>query len=124
MRWPIYLFGFILLTLGSSIVFNPEFVRKIIDFIDGIKWRLYSVGVLRLFLGTSLLLSAGNAKLFGFVLTFGILTVIGGVLIFAIPYNTLIKIIAWQRERSLITYRIMGIFTLIISSIFLFACLG
>ncbi len=122
MRWPINLIGIIFLALGGAIVINPDVVRRIIDYIDGIKARLYTVGVLRLIMGSLLIASAGNARLYGFIMTLGILIVLGGVCIFTLPYANLTKMLAWYRERSLLTYRILGIAVLILGSVLLFAC--
>ena len=122
MRWPVYLIGFILLALGGGIVINPEITRKMIDYIDGIKARLYSVGVLRVVMGVLLLFSAANTRRCGFVVTLGAVLILDGIAIFAVPYNSIIKLVAWYRERSSLTYRIIGIVLVILASILIFAC--
>ena len=122
MRWPIYLLGVIWLALGVSIVIRPEIIKKMIDFIDGLKLRIYSVGVLRLVLGILLIASSAQSRLYGFVITLGILIVLGGIGCFAIPFEKLTKMIAWYRDRSLAVCRIIGIFILILGSVLLFAC--
>lgn len=121
MRWPIYLTGFIMLVLGSGIVINPEIVRKLIDYIDGLKWRIYSAGAVRVILGILLIGSAGNARLYGFILTLGILITLAGIACFTVPVKSLAKAIAWYRDRSVFTYRLIGILALVLSSILLFA---
>ncbi len=122
MRWPIYLLGFIMLLLGGAIVINPEVMRRIIDFIDGIKLRLYALGAVRLAVGILLILSAENSRLYGFILGLGVLIALAGVACFVVPTDKLARLIAWYRERSLITYRVMGIGLLVLSSALLFAC--
>ena len=122
MRWPIYFMGVMCLLLGGGIVIKPEIVARMIDTIDGIKQRIYAVGVFRVILGSLLIASSGNARLSGFILFFGILILLGGIGCFAIPHRFLIKFLAWYRERTVLTYRLLGILLLVLSSIFLFAC--
>ena len=122
MRWPIYFFGLIMLVMGGSIVINPEITRKMIDYIDGIKGRLYSVGVLSFILGALLLLSSQHSRLETFVMTLGVLVTLDGITVFAVPHNSLIKAVAWYRERSLVAYRVIGIALLVVASVLLFAC--
>lgn len=112
--------GFVMVVMGTAIVLNPKIFKAVVNF-----WRqgknIYLAGVIRLIFG-AIFLTASPACRFPLVISvFGVLMVIGGIMIFMIGQKRIQLIFDWWERRPLITIRLMGLVPLALGSLVLFS---
>ncbi|MCK4307559.1 hypothetical protein KAW50_04960, partial [candidate division WOR-3 bacterium] len=83
--------------------------------------RLYIAGILRIVFAIILLFSASQCRAVGVVLAFGILFLIGGIIIFTLGLKKLKSILKRWSQKSPLVFRLLGIVTLGIGILLLYS---
>jgi len=112
--------GLIMAVMGVAIIAIPKNLVKVIPFFKKSK-RIYIVGVVRIVLAVIFLLSASQCRWPWVIAVFGILTLVSGVLIFALKLKVIRAILDWFHEKSDMVLRIIGSVIVIIGLLIVFA---
>jgi hypothetical protein len=83
--------------------------------------RIYLMGTARILFGIIFLLAASACRLPGVVLTFGILGLIGGIIIFSVSLEKSKSMISWWRERSFIILRLISVLAILAGGLLLYS---
>lgn len=86
-------------------IFPVAFRYRLPELLSGA--RLYMVALVRLLIGCLLLAVAGQSRQPGIMAGLGWLTVIAGLLLVAIPPDTMSNIVQWYTRRSSLALRLM-----------------
>ncbi len=118
----ILIIAYLKIASSSVILVAPKLLRRIIDFFS-IGSRLYLAGVLRLVLGVLLLLSATQARLWGYVVTLGLVVAASGISCFFLALRRTKKLLARLRNQSNPFLRLYAIIGLLIWLVLIYAFL-
>lgn len=116
----IKLIGIYLIAIGVVVLFTPKAYNKILKFFRKEK-RVYIAGILRIFLGILFLSAAQQSRLKIFLVVIGILTVIGGILIFVPKQKKLQEMIDWFDKIPSIFIRLWGIVAIILGALLIYS---
>ena len=120
MRFVIGFIGIFIATIGLGFMLNPNMFKQVIVFAGKGK-RLYLAGVLRLLIGIILLTTALQCEKPAIIIAFGVLFIIGGVLIFALGLEKVKSILSWWDKKPALAMRFMGLLAFIIGVLLVYA---
>ena len=120
MLFVIGFIGIFIAAVGLSFMLNPNMFKQTMAFFGKGK-RLYLVGVLRLLIGIILLTTALQCGKPAIMVLFGILFIIGGVLIFALGLEKVKSILSWWDKKGALTMRLMGLLASLIGVLLVYA---
>ena len=110
----------VIVAMGTSIFLNPKVFKYMINF-----WKkgknIYIAGIIRLVFGTILLLVASVCRLAGVISVFGVLVIIGGVIIFVLKISKIHEMFNWWEKRDPMVLRLMGIVAIAIGALLLYS---
>lgn len=109
----IVLFAILYLTKPSALVSIWEFFKK--------GKRLYLAGILRFVLAIIFLLGANQCHYPAVIAVFGIMFIIGGLLIFVMKLEKLKSILDWWQKQSTVLLRVLAIITFIIGAVIVYS---
>lgn len=112
--------GIFIVSMGITILLSPSTMKKIIIFWKQGK-RLYAAGILRLLIGIILLLAASQCRLVGVVVWLGILTLIGGIIIFALGLQKIKSFLDWWSKKPPLLLRLWGVIALAIGALLIYS---
>ena len=112
--------GLIMAAMGVAFAIVPKRMAKILPYFKHGK-RMYVVGIIRLVFATIFLLAASNSHWPWFIGILGILTLVSGVLIFALKLKVLRSILDWFYSLGEKVMRIAGGVIVIIGVLIIFA---
>jgi len=108
------------LMIGIIYLLSAKATRAMLD-CWGKGKRFYIAGILRILFGTILLLAASQAQNTIVLIAVGILFLIGGILIFATPYEKSESAIQWFKERSNLVLRLFALPLIAIGALLLYS---
>ena len=114
------LFGVLIIGLGSVCLLKPEVFTQLINFWRQEK-RLYLLGVLRVIIGTVMLLTASQCRLTAVVLVLGILIFIKGVMIFILGPDKIESMLTWWGNRPVFVLRLMALVALVFGALLIYS---
>lgn len=114
------LVAILIIVVGIIYLVSPKVMRQVMAYYEQGK-RIYTGGVIRLLFSVILLLVASQCRLVGIVIVFGILFLIGGILVFALGLDKLKSILRWYTEKSDIVLRLFAVLAVIIGALLLFS---
>ena len=120
MGWVILIIGFLIIIYCLAILAAPRTARRTIDFFF-IGSRLYLAGFIRLVLGVGLLFLSSYTKLWGYVVTIGLLAAASGLSIFFFPLRRTKKVLSRIQNQSDTVLRLWTIVALAIWSFLIYA---
>jgi len=120
MLFVIGFIGIFIAAIGLGFILNPNMLKQVIAFFGKGK-RLYLAGVLRLLIGIILLTTALRCEKPAIIVVFGILFIIGGVLIFALGLEKVKSILSWWDKKGALTMRLMGLLASLIGVLLVYA---
>jgi len=112
--------GIFIVVVGIVYLLKPEVMKWLIEFFKQGK-RIYIAGLIRLALAVIFLLGARECKYFWVILAFGILFLIGGLLIFILGPEKIRRIFGWWEKQSVLLLRVMALIALAIGAIIIFS---
>lgn len=122
MAWFVVIVGIVKITCCLITLIVPNFLRKTIGFFS-IGSRLYLVGFLRLVLGVLLLILTYQVRLWGYVVTIGLLASASGMSIFFLALKRTKKLLQRLLNQSNLVLRLLVILALIIWAVLLYSLL-
>jgi hypothetical protein len=114
------LIGVFIMSAGLAIALKPQLALAMVAFWEQ-EQRLYWAGLIRLLFAGILILSAADAIWSTVVFIIGILFLISGVLIYALPETKLRAILAWFKALSPLFVRVWGGVACLLGLLILFA---
>lgn len=94
--------------MGIVYLLRPDVMKWLIEFFKQGK-RIYFAGLIRFALAVVFLVAARECKYFWVILVFGILFIIGGLLIFILGPQKLKTILDWYEKQSTVLLRVIAI---------------
>lgn len=122
MVWFVVIVGILKIACCLITLVVPNFLRKAVGFFS-IGNRLYLVGFLRLVLGLLLLTLAYQVRLWGYVVTIGLLASASGMSIFFLALKRTKKLLQRLVNQSNLVLRLLVILALIIWAVLLYSLL-
>jgi len=112
--------GIVIVVVGIVYLLRPDVMKWLIEFLKQGK-RIYLAGLIRLALAVIFLLGARECKHFWVILAFGILFLIGGLLIFILGPEKLRRILDWYQKQSVLLLRVLAVIALAIGAIIIYS---
>ena len=122
MVWIILIAGSLAIILCLAILIVPKTLRRIIDFLS-LGSRIYLVGIIRIVLGVMLLILATHCRLWGYVVTVGLLASASGLSLFFFPLRRTKKLLSRLQNQSNLVLRLFAILALVIWALLIYALL-
>ena len=116
----IQIIGIIIALFGVVYLLKPDIAKHIIEFFKKGK-RIYFAALLRLALAIVFLLAARECDLTWVIVVFGILFLVGGLLIFALGAERAKSILDWFQKQSDLFIRLMALITLAIGAVIIYS---
>lgn len=114
------LIGTYFVSIGIAIILNPKIITRFITFFAKGQ-RIYLAGILRFVIGAILLLAASQCRLVGVVVTLGVLTLSGGILIFVMGIKRVRAMLSWWQGRPAFFIRLLGLLALAIGALLIYS---
>ena len=112
--------GIVFIFFALLYLLKPDVMRRLMEFFKKGK-RIYFAGLVRFALAVVFLLAANDCKMPWVIIVFGILFIIGGLLIFLLGPEKVRSMIAWWQKQSLLLLRVLAIVTLAVGAIIVYA---
>lgn len=112
--------GILFALVGIVYLLRPDVMKWLMEFFKQGK-RIYFVGVIRFALAVVFLIGARECKHFWVIFVFGILFIIGGLLIFILGSEKTKRMIEWWQKRSVVLLRVMAVITLAIGAVIIYS---
>lgn len=122
MAWIIFLCGIIISGMCLATILFPTISRNIIKFFS-VGSRLYTAGIIRIILGTMILLLSPQAKLWWFTVIAGLLTIGSGTALFFSSLRRTKELLARIQNKPDNILRIYTSLTLLVCFILLYSLL-
>ncbi len=116
----VQIIGILLIVEGIIMLMRPEVMRKIIVFFSQ-GMRIYIPGVIRLILAIVFLLAASRCARPWVIIVFGILMLLGGLMIFAMKPEKIKTIFNWWLEKPLNWLRVWSILAFVFGALIVYA---
>ena len=112
--------GIVFALAGIVYLLRPDAMKWLMEFFKQGK-RMYFAGLIRFALAIVFLVGARECKQFWVIFAFGILFIIGGLLIFTIGLERFKSIIDWWQKQSLLLLRVMALITLAVGAVIIYS---
>ena len=112
--------GIVIVVVGIVYLLRPDVMKWLIEFLKQGK-RIYLAGLIRLALAVIFLLGARECDITWVIVVFGILFLIGGVLIFILGPEKLRRILDWYQKQSVLLLRVLAVIALAIGAIIIYS---
>ena len=112
--------GIAFVVLGIVYLLRPDVMKWLMEFFKQGK-RLYFAGLIRFALAIVFLVGARECKRFWVIFAFGILFIIGGLLIFILGPEKLRYVIEWYQKQSVLLLRVLALILLAIGAIIIYS---
>lgn len=122
MVWIVFFFGTVISGVSIAAILSPAISRGIIKFFS-VGSRLYAAGIIRIILGTMLLLLSPQAKLWWFTVITGLLLAGAGICLFFSPLRRTKELLARMQNKPDNTLRLYTSLPLVVWIILLYSLL-
>ena len=112
--------GIVFIFMASVYFLKPDIMKHLMEFFKQGN-RIYIAGLIRFELAIVFLLGARECDVTGVIVTFGIIFLIGGLLIFILGPVKLRSMIDWWQKQSLLLLRVIALITLAIGAVIIYS---
>jgi hypothetical protein len=112
--------GIIIALFAILYMAKPSVMISVLEFFKKGK-RLYLAGILRFVLAIIFLLGANRCHYPVVIAVFGIMFIIGGLLIFVMKLEKLKSILDWWQKQSIVLLRVLAIITFTIGAVIVYS---
>jgi len=120
MKIVIQSLGVVIVAVGVVYLLRPDIMKWLMGFFKQGK-RIYLAGVIRLALAVIFFLGARECDITWVIVVFGILFLIGGVLIFILGHEKLRRILDWYQKQSALLLRVLAVIALAIGAVIIYS---
>ena len=111
--------GIVIAAAGIVYLLKPDVMKFLMEFFKQGK-RIYFAGLLRLVLAVIFFLGARECDITWVIVVFGILFLIGGLLIFILGPEKIRRILDWYQKQSVLFLRLLAVIALAIGAIIIY----
>lgn len=112
--------GIVFILAGAVYLIKPDVIKSLMNFFKQGR-RLYFAGLVRFALAVVFLLAARECDITWVIVTFGILFLISGLLIFTLGLDRLKSIIEWWQRQPFLLLRVIALLTLLFGAIIIYS---
>jgi len=112
--------GMVFALVGIVYLLRPDVLKWLMEFFKKGK-RIYFAGLLRFALAVVFLVGARECKYSWVILVFGILFLIGGLLIFLLGPEKVRRILDWYQGQSTLVFRVIALIVLAVGVVVIFS---
>jgi uncharacterized protein YjeT (DUF2065 family) len=112
--------GILFAVMGIVYLLRPDFIKWLMEFFKKGN-RIYFSGVLRFALAVVFLVGASRCRYFWIIFAFGILFLIGGLLIFTLGPEKIRRMLDWYLKQSNLVFRAIALIVLILGAVVIFS---
>jgi len=112
--------GIVIVVVGIVYLLRPDVMKWLLEFFKQGK-RIYFAGLIRLALAVIFLLGARECDITWVIVVFGILFLIGGLLIFILGPQKLRRILDWYQKQSALLLRVIAVIALAIGAVIIYS---
>jgi len=112
--------GIVIILIGILYLLKPGVMKWLIGFFKQGK-RIYLAGLIRFALAVVFLVGARECRRSWVIFAFGILFLIGGLLIFILGPVKIRGILDWWQKQSVLLLRVMAVIALAIGAVIIFS---
>jgi len=112
--------GIVFALMGIVYLLRPDVMKWLMEFFKQGK-RIYFAGLIRFVLAIVFLLGARECDISWVIAVFGVLFIIGGLLIFILGSERLKSIIDWWQKQSILLLRVIALITLAVGAIIVYS---
>jgi uncharacterized protein YjeT (DUF2065 family) len=112
--------GIVIALIGIVYLLRPDVMKRLMEFFKQGK-RIYFAGLMRFALAVVFLLGARECDISWVIAAFGVLFLIGGLLIFILGAEKLKSIIDWWQKKSPLLLRLMALIALAIGAVIIYS---
>lgn len=116
----IKIMGSLVIIEGIVLLIKPAIYPKLVSFFTKGK-LMYVALLLNAAIGVVFLISALDCRIPWIIITFGLLTLLGSLWMFAVKQEKLKKFLSWLQQRSSIFFRVIGLIYLALGSVLIYA---
>lgn len=111
--------GIVVLAMGIMFFIQPAVLRRLLGFFkkDG---RMYFIALVRFALAVVFLMSAQECRIRWLIVTFGILFIASGLIIFMLGARRMRGMLEWVQKQSALLYRVMAAVAMIIGGVIIY----
>ncbi len=114
------LIGVMIMVIGTVITLNPGVFKRMVSFWKVDK-RIYIAGIVRLIFAVVFLSVASSCKLPAVIYTFGVLVLIGAILVFALRPERMKRMLEWWGAKPPSILRLMGLVALLMGALIIYS---
>ena len=118
--WLAKLIGLAIFGLGIVFVIKPDWLKKLMDYL-GEGNRLFYKAALRIVFGAILLLAAPQARVSPVLVTFGVLFILSGILMYALGLDKIKASLSWWKEISPTPLRLFALIPVFVGAMILYS---
>jgi len=112
--------GIVFCIIGIVYLLRPDIMKWLMEFFKKGK-RIYFAGVIRFALAIVFLVGALKCKYPKVIIAFGILFIIGGLLIFALGPEKIRRMLEWYQKQPVLIFRVIAVIVLAIGLTIIFS---
>lgn len=112
--------GIAIILIGIVYLLRPDVMKGLMGFFGQGK-RIYLAGLMRFALAVVFLVGARECRRFSVIFAFGILFLIGGLVIFILGPVKIRGILDWWQKQSVLLLRVMAVLALVIGAVIIFS---
>jgi len=108
--------GIVIAVIGVVYLLRPDVMKWLMEFFKQGK-RIYFAGLIRFVLGVIFLLGATDCDNKSIIAAFGILFLIGALLIFMLQLEKIRRILDWYQKQPILIFRVLAVIVLVFGAI-------
>jgi len=112
--------GILFALIGILYLLRPDIIKRLMEFFKKGK-RIYLAGLIRFALAVVFLLGAGECDQKWVIAAFGILFLMGGLLIFMLGPEKIRRILDWYQNQSTLIFRVIALIVLAVGAIIIYS---
>ncbi len=112
--------GIVIILIGIVYLLKPDVMKWLMEFFKQGK-RIYLAGLIRFALAVAFFSAYRDCDQRWIIFAFGILFLIGGLLIFILGPEKIKRILDWWQKQSVLLLRVMAVLTLAIGAVIIFS---
>ena len=116
----VQIMGIVILLIAILFLIKPDIMKRMVEFLKQGK-RIYFIGIIRLAVAIVFLLAARECDITWVILTFGIIFLISGLLIFMLGPRKVKPMLDWFGSKSALFLRIMAVIVLAVGGVIIYS---
>ncbi len=112
--------GILFCIIGIVYLLRPDIMKWLMEFFKQGK-RIYFSGLIRFALAIVFLASARECRYPWVILTFGLLFIIGGLLIFALGPEKIRQMLEWYQQQPVLIFQVIAVIVMVVGLMVIFS---